>query len=140
MIGIDSEDDFLDKVVKAAADRSSTDQSLGDSILLFYRAKAYERVLEIINKALGASLTLPIQSDASLDALGGAFGGATDLPTLAQNVMRVYETERNPRRRVSEREWETLRMLLELKKAILQAEQGRADFALEVCKRYKVVN
>jgi nuclear pore complex protein Nup93 len=132
LIGIDSEDDFLEKVVRAAADRSSTDQSLGDSILLFYRAKAYERVLEIINKALGASLTLPIQPDASLETLGGAFGGASDLPTLAQNVMRVYEMERNPRRRVSEREWETLRMLLELKKAILQSEQGRADLALEV--------
>jgi nuclear pore complex protein Nup93 len=131
--------EYLRKVVLAAADQSSSDSSLLDSIELYHLAGASNKVIESVNRALGGSLSQsssPLNSQAEALGLSGAFGGASDLVSLAQRVMGVYEKDFGRRTKVEKKAWETLRTLLVLKTAMGQWSTGRADLALEVSQIY----
>lgn len=137
LLKLEDEQDYLRQVVLAAADQSSLDSSLTDSIELYHLAGSYDKVVETVNRALGHSLsqtagTAPLPSDAAQIGLTGAFGGAPDLYSLAQKVHAVYERDFGKRTRVSSLHWETLETLLQLKLALAQFAADRPDLALEV--------
>ncbi|WVQ85347.1 hypothetical protein IAT38_007512 [Cryptococcus sp. DSM 104549] len=138
LLKLEDEQDYLRQVVLAAADQSSLDASLTDSIELYHLAGAYDRVVETVNRALGHSLGqaagAPLQSDAASIGLSGAFGGAADLYGLAQRVYVLYENDFAKRSRVSTLHWETLETLLRLKLALAEFAADRPDLALETFK------
>ncbi|KIS01485.1 nuclear pore complex protein Nup93 [Cryptococcus deuterogattii 2001/935-1] len=139
LLKLEDEQDYLRQVVLAAADQSSLDSSLTDSIELYHLAGSYDKVVETVNRALGHSLsqtagTAPLPSDAAQVGLTVAFGGASDLYSLAQKVHAVYEGDFGKRTRVSTLHWETLETLLQLKLALAQFAADRPDLALETFK------
>lgn len=136
LLGLSSEDDYLSSVVLAAADQASADASLADSVELYHLAGAYDKVVESVNRALGHSLgTAGAPYDAAQApttvGLSGAFGGATDLEDLAARVRSLYAHDFARRSRISQRNWETLEVLLKLKLAMSQFLANRPDHALE---------
>ncbi|KJE04129.1 nuclear pore complex protein Nup93 [Cryptococcus gattii NT-10] len=139
LLKLEDEQDYLRQVVLAAADQSSLDSSLTDSIELYHLAGSYDKVVETVNRALGHSLSqtagaAPLPSDAAQVGLTVAFGGAPDLYSLAQKVHAVYERDFGKRTRVSSLHWETLATLLQLKLALAQFAADRPDLALETFK------
>ncbi|WVO19809.1 uncharacterized protein IAS62_001099 [Cryptococcus decagattii] len=139
LLKLEDEQDYLREVVLAAADQSSLDSSLTDSIELYHLAGSYDKVVETVNRALGHSLSqmagaAPLPSDAAQVGLNVAFGGAPDLYSLAQKVHAVYERDFGKRTRVSSLHWETLETLLQLKLALAQFAADRPDLALETFK------
>jgi len=137
LLKLSDESEYLRAVVLAAADQSTIDSSLTDSIELYHLAGAIDKVVESVNRALGHSLSQtapqPLNSDAQNLGLSGAFGGVSDLYGLAQRVHAVYEKDVGKRTRVSKIAWETLGTLLLLKLALSQFAHDRPDLALEVC-------
>ncbi|WRT63978.1 uncharacterized protein IL334_000905 [Kwoniella shivajii] len=149
LLKLSDEQDYLRQVVLSAAEQSSLDSSLTDSIELYHLAGAYDKVVETVNKSLGHSLgqshpsssstststsTQQIQSNAQSIGLSGAFGGANDIFGLAQRVHDVYERDFAKRTRVSKLHWDTLEVLLKLKLGLRQFEEDRPDLALETFK------
>ncbi|ODN84353.1 hypothetical protein L202_00321 [Cryptococcus amylolentus CBS 6039] len=144
LLKLENEHDYLRQVVLSAADQSSLDASLIDSIELYHLAAAYDKVVETVNRALGHSLSssstyslIPGSDPTSAPSavgLTGAFGGATDLYSLAQRVHAVYDRDYGKKSRVSSIHWETLETLLRLKLALAQFAADRPDLALETFK------
>lgn len=137
LLHLSDEQDYLQSVVLAAADQASADASLADSVELYHLAGAYDKVVETVNRALGHSLGqasgapfTAAQTPASV-GLSGAFGGATDLESLASRVHAVYGQDLPKRSRIAKRNWDTLEVLLKLKLALSQFGADRPDLALE---------
>lgn len=136
LLDLKDEADYMRSVVLAAADQAASDSSLADSVELYHLAGAYDKVVESVNRALGHNLgqgSAPIDANAPASAVGlsGAFGGATDLQGLAIRVRDVYATDFAKRSRISQRNWDTLEVLLKLKLAMSQYVNDRPDLALE---------
>ncbi|ORY20676.1 Nup93/Nic96-domain-containing protein [Naematelia encephala] len=126
--------DYLHRIVLSAADQSSLDSSLIDSIELYHLAGSYNKVVESANRALGQTLgsdAQPLKSEAGAVGLSGAFGGANDVYSLAKRVHEVYERDLARRSKVSVEQWTTLEVLLQLKLALAQFAEGRPDLALD---------
>ena len=135
LLRLTNSSDYLRHVVLSAADQSALDASLTDSIELYHLAGAYDKVVESVNRALGSSLSLPMNPGPSITpglGLSGAFGGVSDLYGLAQRVRQVYENDLARRNTVPKGAWETLGVLVQLKLALSQFAAERADLALEV--------
>lgn len=136
LLGVNAKDEYFKHIVLSAAEQSSLDSNLVDSIELYHLAGASEKVIETVNRALGASLSLPSGAPPVHQSNGlgisGAFGGAGDLYSLAQRVHAVYERDFATRNRVVKGSWETLGLLLKLKLALEQFTNDRPDLALEV--------
>ena len=134
LLRLSDSSDYLRHVVLSAADQTALDASLIDSIELYHLAGAYDKVVETVNRALGASLSLPSSGGGSKLGLGmsGAFGGVQDLPDLAQRVYHVYENDFAKRSKVQRGAFETLGVLLQLKLGLSQFGEDRPDLALEV--------
>lgn len=135
LLGVNAQEEYFKQIVLNAAEQSSLDSNLVDSIELYYLAGASEKVIETVNRALGSSLSLPtaaasVQQGNGL-GISGAFGGAGDLYSLAQRVHAVYEGEVAANGEIKAA-WETLGTLLKLKLALLQFSEERLDLALEV--------
>lgn len=137
LLKLRDDEDYIKAVILSAADQSSLDASLVDSIELYHLAGAYDRVVDSVNRALGHSLAQP---NASLTALAGgqslglsgAFSGAEDAYDLGQRVQGVYERDVAKRSKVKREARETLEVLLKLKKAMKEFEAKRPDLALDV--------
>ncbi|KAK4687416.1 nuclear pore complex protein Nup93, partial [Tremellales sp. Uapishka_1] len=138
LLKLQDSQDYLRAVVLSAAEQSTMDTSLTDSIELYHLAGAYDKVVETVNRALGHSLgqasNTPLTSDSTNLGLSGAFGGAQDLMSLARTVYNVYEKDFGKRTRVEKSHWETLELLLQLKMALQQFKEDRPDLALETFK------
>ncbi|WVQ62366.1 uncharacterized protein L199_000506 [Kwoniella botswanensis] len=134
------EQDYLKQVVLNAAEQSSLDSSLIDSIELYHLAGSYDKVVENVNRSLGHSLgqssSVDVGSTNTENTIGlsGAFGGTNDIYTLALKVHDVYENDFTKRTRVSKLHWDTLEVLLKLKLGLKQFNENRPDLALETFK------
>lgn len=137
LLRLSDDKEYIQDVVLAAADQAANDGSIADSVELYHLAGAYDKVVHAVNRALGHSIGQP--SGAPFDpsqtpaavGLSGAFGGVTDLDGLAQRVHTVYSGDFAKRSRISQRNWETLEVLLKLKLALSQFNADRPDLALE---------
>jgi len=136
LLNLSSTDDYFQQVVLSAANQSAVDSSLIDSIELYHLAGAPDKVIETVNRALGQSLSLPnaAQQVTRSNDLGisGAFGGADDLFGLATRVYEVYTREYSGRGRLGKSGWETLGVLLQLKKGLKEYAENRPEMALRV--------
>ncbi|ORX34270.1 Nup93/Nic96-domain-containing protein [Kockovaella imperatae] len=138
LLRLNNSSDYLRHVVLSAADQSALDASLTDSIELYHLAGAYDKVVESINRALGSSLSLPMNPGPSVApglGLSGAFGGVQDLYGLAQRVHQVYEHDLVKRNKVSKMAWDTLGVLIQLKAGLSQFAAERPDLALETLRQ-----
>jgi nuclear pore complex protein Nup93 len=137
LLKMSDERQYVQDVILSAADQSSLDASLVDSIELYHLAGAYDRVVDSVNRALGHSLAQPNASLSSIGGgqslgLSGAFGGAEVVYELAQRVQAVYDRDVSRRNKVKRESWETLEMLLKLKKGMKEFMANRPDLALGV--------
>lgn len=135
LLGVSAQEEYFKHIVVSAAEQSSLDSNLVDSIELYHLAGAPDKVIETVNRALGSSLSLPngappVHQSNGL-GISGAFGGAGDLYSLAQRVHAVYERDFSTRNKVAKGSWETLGLLLKLKRALEQFANDRPDLALE---------
>jgi nuclear pore complex protein Nup93 len=125
--------DYLRHIVLSAASQSAIDSSLTDSLELYHLAGAHDKVIETVNRALGHSLSSNTQMSEKISStlgVGSAFGGlGEDLYALGEKVWGLYEGVG----RVERGGWETLGVLLRLKKGLREFDNGRPDLALEVC-------
>ena len=136
LLNLPSTDEFFRKIVLSSAEQSALDSSLIDSIELYHLANAPDKVIETVNRALGASLSIP-NANSSVSSgndlgISGAFGGVSDLYSLAVRVREVYERDVVKRSKIPAGAWETLGVLVKLKLGLSQFAEGRADLALEV--------
>lgn len=133
LLNLSDEDDYLREVVLAAADQAANDASLAESVELYHLAGAYDKVVEVVTRALGHSLSgsSPHFDRPAPVSLSGAFGGATDLDQLASAVHDVYARDFAKRSRISQRNWDTLEVLLKLRSGLAQYAAKRPDLALE---------
>lgn len=137
LLRLSNERDYIREVVLAAADQAANDASLADSVELYHLAGDYDKVVYAVNRALGHSLGQP--SGAPIDpaqapaavGLSGAFGGVSDVEGLASRVHNVYFNDFSKRSRISNRNWDSLEVLLKLKHGLGQFAAGRPDLALE---------
>jgi nuclear pore complex protein Nup93 len=137
LLKLTDEREYVQAVILSAADQSSSDASLVDSIELYHLAGSYDRVVDSVNRALGHSLAQPNGALSSISGgqslgLSGAFGGAEDVYQLAQRVQQVYERDVARRNKVRRDAWETLEVLLKLKRGMREFMSDRPDIALEV--------
>lgn len=135
--------DYFRQIVLSAAEQSALDSSLPDSIELYHLANAPDKVIETVNRALGSSLSLPSAQSGPLTSGGlgisGAFGGITDLTTLGERVRAVYDRDTVKRSKIQKGPWDTLDLLLQLKRALGEFGAGRPDLALESFKQTKLL-
>jgi nuclear pore complex protein Nup93 len=123
-------------IVISAAEQSTVDSSMVDSVELYHLAGAYDKVVETVNRALGQSLSsgssLPLSSGSQSLSLSGAFGGVSDLESLGQRVAQIYERDLSRRSQIGKNNWETMTVLLRLKQAMREFAGDRPDLALQV--------
>lgn len=134
LLNLSDEDDYLREVVLAAADQAANDASLAESVELYHLAGAYDKVVEVVTRALGHSLSGSsphFERTSAPVSLSGAFGGATDLDALASAVYKVYGSDMMKRGRVLDRNWDVLEVLLKLRAGLEQYAAKRPDLALQ---------
>ncbi|KAL7423797.1 nuclear pore complex subunit [Cryptotrichosporon argae] len=147
LLKLADEQDYLRSVVLTAAEGAAADPSLADAVELYHLAGAYDRVVETVNRALGHALAQPGSVSASASrstapaqtqaggaggSISGAFGGAgNDVYALAARVHEVYARDFAKRSRVDARAWETLQVLLKLRRGLAEFYADRPDLALE---------
>jgi nuclear pore complex protein Nup93 len=136
LLGLNAQDDYFKQIVLSAAEQSTIEANLVDSIELYHLAGSPDKVIETVNKALGSSLALPTAAPVINQGQGlgisGAFGGTQDLFGLAKRVHAVYEADYASRNRIGRGNWEVLGVLLKLKEALEQYSADRPDLAYEV--------
>lgn len=127
--------EYMKHIVLSAAEQSSLDASLLDSVELYHLAGAGDKVVETVNRALATSLSSGggesvVGRQGQGLGLSSAFGGSNDLYSLAQKVHAVYERDLAARARISRGAWETLGTLLLLRKAFGEWAAERPDLCL----------
>jgi len=104
-------------------------------------AEEYEAVVQVLNAALGASLSKASVSDYQEgDAnRSSAFGMQEDLLSSAQSIIDHYEQRGIIRRRISDKAMATCQRLLQLKRAFALYEQNRLEDALALVEQTRII-
>ncbi len=145
LINLPDQQSYLNSIVRAAASTSQAAHRTKDAILLYNLAEEYDTVIGVLNKELGATLMDPASAgrpDAYLGASGAqagatshlqpgaSFAAAEDLSSLAYEILASYEKQNHIVRRISVRNKETCKTLLELKKCVGAFASGDLEQAL----------
>lgn len=129
---IPDERSYLLSIVKVAAARSTTQQRLSDTIILYNLAEEYDAVVAVLNKALGASLSQPSSAASDAGARSVGFGAEEDLGPTARGILEHYQRDFSKWDKVGQRNRETCKVLLRLKEVFEAYQQGKLEKALEV--------
>lgn len=137
LIKLSDQRDYLETIVKQAAERAFRERRLRDAIRLFNIAEEYDRVIAVLNIELGNSLSQPTGTDVSMD--DGVGKGATisltaseDIVTVANNIVAHYDRTSTISGRISRKNRDTCALLLKLKTVLNLHEKGRNEQALAV--------
>ena len=127
---------YLSSIVRAAAQASQAQHRTKDAILLYNLAQEYDTVVTILNKELGATLMdptpVPIATAGGAGAPAASFAATEDLTSMAVEILASYERQNHIVRRISIKNRETCKMLLELKRAVAAYSAGDLEAALQV--------
>ncbi|KAH9444949.1 hypothetical protein MJO29_013096 [Puccinia striiformis f. sp. tritici] len=143
LIKLSNQRDYLETIVKQAAERAFRERRLRDAIRLFNIAEEYDRVIAVINIELGSSLfqpgSKPVSSriDEEMDGSGAGSKGATvsltaseDIVAVANNVLAHYDRTSTISSRITRKNRDTCALLLRLKTVLDLHEQGKNEQAL----------
>ncbi|PLW33624.1 hypothetical protein PCANC_23913 [Puccinia coronata f. sp. avenae] len=143
LIKLSNHREYLETIVKQAAERAFRERRLRDAIRLFNIAEEYDRVIAVINIELASSLFQPGSKQASSrinnDMNGSGVGpkGATvsltaseDIFAVANNVLAHYDRTSTISSRITRKNRNTCALLLRLKTVLDLHEQGKNEQAL----------
>ncbi|TIC03273.1 NIC-domain-containing protein [Wallemia mellicola] len=127
LIKLDDERDYLLNIVKSAASRAELEKRTKDAILLYNLAEEYDVVVTVLCRELGASLSVnpAPQND--------------DIFDLARGILDHYKRDARIAHRVSQKNRETVGVLLRLKEALTLYEQSQLDAALSTIEDVKLI-
>ncbi|EGG02530.1 uncharacterized protein MELLADRAFT_22892, partial [Melampsora larici-populina 98AG31] len=143
LIKLNDQRDYLETIVKQAAERAFRERRLRDSIRLFNIAEEYDKVIGVLNLELGNSLSQPIHDsnleDGSTLQMSNHSKGATisltaseDILVVAKNIVEHYDRTNLISCKVSKKNRETCGLLLKLKTILNLHEKGRNEQALGI--------
>lgn len=149
LLHLRDERSYLLDIVKSAAQRADQEQRFSEAILLYNLAEEYDSVISVLNVELGNSLSRPVSSSKS--SAGGPNGGGgggswftkssetlglavgqSDVASVARSILEHYDRSGSMGGKVSRRNRETCEVLLRVKEALGEVEQGRLEVALQV--------
>lgn len=143
LIKLFNQREYLETIVKQAAERAFRERRLRDAIRLFNIAEEYDRVIAVINIELGASLFQPgskpasTRMDEDMDGSRLAAKGATvsltaseDIVAVANNVLAHYDRTTTISSRITRKNRDTCALLLRLKTVLGLHEQGKNEQAM----------
>lgn len=142
LIHLKNEKEYLAGIVKNAAQRADQEKRFADTILLYNLAEEYDSVIQVLNIALGSSLSQPSKAAAeSMQAnQSSAFGMADDLVSSAKSILEHYDRSAMVLHRISKKARETCQILLQLKEAIILFEQhNRLEDALAIIENLNII-
>ncbi|KAG0141236.1 hypothetical protein CROQUDRAFT_664119 [Cronartium quercuum f. sp. fusiforme G11] len=127
--------DYLETIVKQAAERAFRERRLRDAIRLFNIAEEYDQVIGVLNIELGNSLAQPVGVDVSMDegtakAATISLTASEDIVTVANNILAHYDRTATISGRITRKNRETCALLLKLKTVLNLHEKGRNEQAL----------
>jgi len=128
LIKLSNHREYLETIVKQAAERAFRERRLRDAIRLFNIAEEYDRVIAVINMELGSSLFQPgskpgsSRMDEEMEGTGVGLKGATvsltaseDIVAVANNVLAHYDRTSTISSRITRKNRDTCALLLRLK-------------------------
>ncbi|CAH7689668.1 Nup93/Nic96-domain-containing protein [Phakopsora pachyrhizi] len=138
LIKLSDSGEYLDTIVKQAAERALGERRLRDAIRLFNLAEEYDRVIAVLNIELGNSLSQPgrgssINNNSGTSRNGSATVSLTaseDIVRVAENIIEHYDRNSSISSRISRKNRETCGLLLRLKNVLELHEQGKNEQAL----------
>lgn len=143
LIRLANEKEYLQSIVKAAAQRADQEKRFADTILLYNLAEEYDSVVHVLNVALGASLSQPVPagltSESTQAGKSVSFGMADDLVSSARSILEHYDRSSIVLHRISKKARETCGILLRLKEAMSLYEQNRLEDALHAIEQVNIV-
>lgn len=141
LIHLKNEKEYLSGIVKTAAKRADQEKRFADTILLYNLAEEYDSVIQVLNTALGASLSQPAgaTSEASQANQSSSFGMADDLVSSAKSILEHYDRSAIVLHRISKKARETCQTLLRLKEALGLFEQNRLEDALNTIEGLNII-
>lgn len=146
LIHLRNEKEYLASIVKAAAKRADQERRFADTILLYNLAEEYDSVIQVLNAALGASLSQPSAASAATASSEStqanqsqSFGMADDLLSSAKSILEHYDRSAIVLHRISKKARETCQTLLRIKEAMSQFEQNRLEDALAIIENLSII-
>ncbi|PLW14842.1 hypothetical protein PCASD_15821 [Puccinia coronata f. sp. avenae] len=143
LIKLSNHREYLETIVKQAAERAFRERRLRDAICLFNIAEEYNWVIAVINIELASSLFQPGSKQASsrtnddMNGSGAGPKGATvslaaseDIVAVANNVLAHYDRTSTISSRITRKNRDTCALLLRLKTVVDLHEQGKNEQAL----------
>ena len=133
LLHLRNEKEYLQNIVKAAAQRADQEKRFADTILLYNLAEEYDSVVQVLNAALGASLSKPgaTAAESAQAQASKSFGMVDDVASSARSILEHYDRSAMILHRISRKSRETCRMLLQLRDAFTLQEQNRLQEALD---------
>ncbi|KAA1064636.1 hypothetical protein PGT21_010162 [Puccinia graminis f. sp. tritici] len=143
LIKLSNQREYLETIVKQAAERAFRERRLRDAIRLFNIAEEYDRVIAVINIELGSSLFQPGSKPASSrigdETNSAGPKGATvsltaseDIVAVANNVLAHYDRTSTISSRITRKNRDTCALLLRFKTVLDLHEQGKNEQALAI--------
>lgn len=141
LIHLKDEKSYLRGIVKTAAHRADQEKRFSEAVLLYNIAEEYDSVISVLNVELGNSLSRPSSTGTGGSEAEAYFSkgetvsiaaGQEDVAKVARSILEHYDRSSSMGGRVSRKNRETCEVLMRLKEAMTQYEQGRLDQALQV--------
>lgn len=141
LIHLRNDKDYLQGIVKAAAQRADQEKRFADTILLYNLAEEYDAVVQVLNAALGASLSSPnaTAAESAQAQASQSFGMVDDVVSSARSILEHYDRSAVMLHRISKKARETCKMLLQLKDAFTLQQQNRLQEALERIEELSII-
>ena len=141
LIHLKNEKEYLSGIVKTAAQRADQEKRFADTILLYNLAEEYDSVIQVLNIALGASLSQPSGTSAESVQAGqsASFGMADDLISSTRSILEHYDRSSIVLHRISKKARETCQTLLRLKEAMVLYEENKLEDALAIIENLNII-
>ncbi|KAG0232661.1 hypothetical protein BGW42_008001 [Actinomortierella wolfii] len=128
LIKIDNKDQFVKQITVKAADRSISEGRVEDAIELYSIAEEYNMVMTLLNKQMAEALSNP---GMYAQLTGGASDTLSSLPAT-RRLATEYINDSKISTRISDKNRETCRTLLQLVNFMEQYDRGKYEVAIAV--------
>ncbi|KAJ2527828.1 nuclear pore complex subunit, partial [Coemansia sp. RSA 1935] len=138
LLGISSNEQFAQTIIRRLADRSRDEGRLADTVLLYNLAERYNTVLNVLGKQLGELLYTHGGSNSNADNIGDAYG-LDDVEGVARAVLEHYKQREHIARVLDDRAVTTCNTLLTIVDFLNCHRRGAYEEALEMIERTQLL-
>jgi len=154
LVGLDDDDDFLRTVTVSAAAMADDSGRVIDAVLLYHLGRDFERVLEIINRALSEAINIDIEQDPlrlqpmkprdrtkpqNSEGSSLSLTSVDDPAELARKMLELYMSDQATFRLNGDANRNTCQVLLKMSEAKKQVMEGRWAMALDTMANLDVI-